>query len=142
MGFVTTDISDIAYKVKTLTTFSVSNSNNLIVDPDNYDGYVSDTTSILDLVAISWSIHNGDTNVADETRHAELRWKNYTFVNLRLSGNGSYGGSDGLPKIYNDVTGTPTGMGNIRFSTNSNAKGFIVCIWDKVGDWTGPPAAE
>ena len=142
MGFTTTNIADMTWKVMTKTFFEETNSNNLIVDPDKYDGFVSDATSLLDLVSISWSIHNGDTNVADDTRYAELRWKNYTFVNLRMSGNGSYGYSDGLPKIYNWVTGTPTGIGNIRFTTNADAKGFMVCIWDKVGDWTGPPAAE
>ena len=146
MAFETTKIADWKGKVMTKTTFwSIEGdlvSNKLIVDPDKYDGFISDTASLLDMNAVSWSIGNGDTNVADESRRAELRWKNYTFVNLRLSGNGSYGGSDGLPKIPNDVEGTPTGMGNIRLDTNVDAKGFMVCIWDKVGDWTGPPAAE
>ena len=141
---VTQNISDVAYKVKTLTIFAGVNSNNKIVDPSHYDGYVEDDVSFLDLASITWAVFDGDTFLANEEIFIELRWKNFSYALLRLNGNGSYGGPIGLPKIYNDVKPQDRelgeGGGRVRLHAPTNkTDGFIVCVWDKVGDWSGAP---
>ena len=139
---VTQNISDVAYKVKTLTIFAGLNSNNKIIDPSHYDGFVNDSVSFLDLSSIVWSVFPLDR--PNNPRFIELRWKNFSYVLLRLHGNGSYGGPNGMPKIFNDVPPQHRelgeGGGRVRLNQSNDATdGFLVCVWDKVGDLSAAP---
>ena len=143
---VTQLISDAPYKVKTLTTFKGQPENVKIIDPSHYDGFVNDDESWLDLAEITWSVWDGTTMTTNEERFVELRWKNFNFVVLRLMGNGSYGNTIGLPVIWNNVvdgSGSEApwvdgnNAGRVRLNQNNNdTNGFLVCVWNKAGNWT------
>ena len=111
-------IQDSRWRTIQKTTWSGTNTNTLLLDVSGLLGWV--TGSLVNIAAVSWSTSSALT----------LIWAGSSATDaIVISGNGSYGGSNGFPAIANNA-GTPTG--DINLTNASAAVGYLVIVCHKV----------
>ena len=122
MAVVNQTIMDTRYKTIIKTTFSGTNTDEVILDASDLVGYVGNG-SILNLAAINWSV-NGGTIL--------LEWDTSKTM-CYLDGNGKMGGANGMAAFPNNATPS-VGRGDIRLTSVSGIAGvgFLVIVCHKV----------
>ena len=120
-------IQDSRWRTIQKTTWSGTNTNTLLLDVSGLLGWV--TGSIVNLAKVEWVITSAVT--------CDLLWDATTdVVILSFSGNGSYGGSDGMPAIPNNAAAANR-TGDILLTTSAGTLGTLICEFHKVETTVG-----
>jgi hypothetical protein len=123
MALETFVLTDTRWKTVTKTTFSSTHTNNKILDVTTLVGYVDDSSKV-NLVQVNWSVASGG--------FFTLRWGSQGLACCHLSGNGKFGGSNGMPAFINNQPIAGTGPGDMRINNAVASAGFVVCVFHKV----------
>ena len=128
MAVTNQTIQDSRWRTIIKTTITGTNSVLNILDASSLVGWV--TGSIVNLAAVEWSI--ADTSVS-----THLIWDaTSNVVILDFTGNGSYGGSDGMPAIANNAA-VANRTGDVLLTTSGGVFGTLVCVYHKVETTAG-----
>ena len=123
MAITNVRMMDSNWKTIIKSVFSATNSAATLVDASDLNGH--QTGGLVNISAITWSTSSPLT----------LIWAGSSATDaLVLSGNGTYGGSNGFPAISNNA-GTPTG--DINLTNAAAAVGYLVIVCHKIATVPG-----
>ena len=129
MAVVKQVLTDSRWKTVIKSTISGTNSNVTVLDASDLLGWVAG--SIPSLAEIKWSVSVSTKLSWAATGGTEV---------LHFDGNGSYGGSDGMPALR--CTSTAGGaQGDLVMDTSAACTGFLVITYHKVETTVGQGGA-